>query len=99
MGGQLIVIVRTLLALVGVCALAWVVLVLLSRRGIGVGRAGGRLQVLERVTLSPRRQVYLVRADQHVLVVGAGEGGALSLLLELPAERALSSAVPARTEA
>lgn len=80
------VVVRTLLALVGVCALAWVVLTLLSRRGIGVAKRSGRLQVLERVALSPRRQLYLVRADERVLLLGGSETGALSVLVELPAE-------------
>jgi flagellar biogenesis protein FliO len=87
---------RTLLALLGVCALAWLVLSVLARRGIGTGlgpgwRLGGgqlgrRVQVLERITLSPKRQLYLVRADQRVLLLGIGEGGAPALITELADE-------------
>jgi flagellar biogenesis protein FliO len=73
-----------------VCALAWFVLGALARRGIGVGsRAASapRLQVLERLSLGPRRQLYLVRAEGRVLLLGAGDTGAPALLAELGSER------------
>jgi hypothetical protein len=82
-GAALLSIARTLLGLVGVCALAWVALNLLARRGIGVARSGARLRLLERLTLSPRKQLYLVQADARVFLLGAGDGGALSLIAEL----------------
>jgi flagellar biogenesis protein FliO len=84
---------RTLLALLGVCALAWAVLALLARAGIGTGasarRGATRLQVLERLALSPRRQLYLVRADGRVLLLGASDGAALTLIAELAPDAAV----------
>lgn len=93
---------RTLLALVGVCALAWVVLALLARRGglrarlVGglPGRAEARLRVLERIALSPRRQLYLVQADARVFLVGAAEAGPLALIAELDTPAVAAAATP-----
>ena len=94
LGDMLFSVMRTLLALLGVCALAWVVLAALARRGIGVGRAAGgaRLHVLERLALSPRRTLYLVRADERVFLVGAAEAGGLSLIAELDSNHARGAA-------
>lgn len=91
-GAALSSVVRTLLALVGVCALAWVALALIARRGGLAARLAGsvgsrspaRVRVLERVALSPRRQLYLVQADARVFLLGAGDAGALALIAELP---------------
>lgn len=82
---------RMLLALAGVCALAWVVLSLLARRGLlqfagGLSGKPQRLRVLERVALSPRRQLYLVQADSRLFLVGTGEAGPPALIAELDAE-------------
>ncbi|HET6334261.1 MAG TPA: flagellar biosynthetic protein FliO [Polyangiales bacterium] len=82
---------RMLLALAGVCALAWVVLSLLARRGLlqfasGLAGKSGRLRVLERVSLSPRRQLFLVQADSRVFLVGTGEAGPPALIAELDGE-------------
>jgi flagellar biogenesis protein FliO len=82
---------RMLLALAGVCALAWVVLSVLARRGLlrfvsGLGAKPSRLRVIERVALSPRRQLYLVQADSRVFLVGAGEAGPPALIAELEGE-------------
>lgn len=74
---------RTLIALIGVCALAWVVLTWVSRRGLGGSRADGRLRLLGRLALGPRRQLYLVQADARVFLIGAGESGPLALIAEL----------------
>lgn len=82
-GGVLWPITRALLALIGVCLLAWVSLTWLSRRGLIGAPSFGRLQLLERLVLSPRRQLYLVRADSRVFLVGAADGGPLSLIAEL----------------
>jgi hypothetical protein len=107
-GGLLSSVARTLLALVGVCALAWCMLALVARRGglaarlsggLG-GRAPARVRVLERVALSPRRQLYLVQADARVFLLGAGEAGPLALLAELQEAPEISgrAGVPAATE-
>ena len=77
---------QTLLALAAVCVLAWVVLKWSAGRGFGIGARGGRLRVLERVPLDPRRSVYLVQVDGRCLVLGAGESGPPALLTELRTE-------------
>ena len=82
-GGVLWPIARALLALIGVCMLAWVSLTWLSRRGLIGAPSGARLQLIERRALSPRRQLYLVRADSRVFLLGAADGGPLSLIAEL----------------
>jgi flagellar biogenesis protein FliO len=94
---MLLSVTRTLLALLGVCALAWVVLAALARRGVGIGRApgGARLQVIERLALSPRRHLYLVRVDERVFLLGAAEAGALSLIAELDRSPAVLQAARA----
>jgi flagellar biogenesis protein FliO len=83
---------RMLLALVGVCALAWVALQFLARRGIGVMRPGARLRLLERLQLHPRQQLYLVQADSRVFLLGAADGGSVSLIAELDAAAPLADA-------
>lgn len=82
-GGVLWPIARALLALIGVCMLAWVSLTWLSRRGLIGAPSGTRLQLIERMALSPHRQLYLVRADSRVFLLGAADGGPLSLIAEL----------------
>lgn len=85
-GGVLWPITRALFALIGVCLLAWVSLTFLSRRGFAGAASGTRLKLLERIALSPRRQLYLVRADARVFLLAAADGGAISLIAELDAE-------------
>jgi len=48
--------------------------------------SAGLLQVIGRVSLSPRQSIVLVRAGDRVLLIGAGAQGAPSLLGELPAD-------------
>lgn len=84
--GVLWPITRALFALIGVCVLAWVSLTYLSRRGFAGAAAGTRLQLLERIALSPRRQLYLVQADSRVFLLAAADGGAISLIAELDAK-------------
>jgi flagellar biogenesis protein FliO len=75
---------RTLIALIGVCALAWFTLQFLSRRGlVGAARPDARLRVLGRLALGPRQQLYMVQADSRVFLLGTGETGGLALLAEL----------------
>jgi len=45
--------------------------------------ANGAIQVVGRVSLSPKHTVYLLRVGQRVLLVGAGPQGAPALLGEL----------------
>ncbi len=80
-GGYGVALFQSLLALAAVCVLAWVVLRWSARRGLG--GAGRRVQVLERVPLDARRAVYLVRIGERVLLLGGGDGAAPSVLAEL----------------
>ena len=94
--------VRVLLALVGVSGLAWVSLAFLARRGLlagGGARARARLRVLERVSLSQRRQLYLVKADARVFLLAAGEAGPPALIAELEAEPVLPLGAASGAEA
>jgi flagellar biogenesis protein FliO len=98
-GGLLWPITRALIALIGVCLLAWVSLSWLSRRGfVGLVTpgAGARLKLLERLALSPRRQLYLVQADSRVFLLAAADGGPVSLIAEL---QPTASASPQHPEA
>jgi flagellar biogenesis protein FliO len=60
-------IVETLITLLGVIALA--VLVLYGARRLGVGRPAGPLSLVGRLPLDGRRAIYLVRVDKTVFVV------------------------------
>ena len=81
-GGYGASLLQTLLALVAVCILAWVVLRWSQRRGLGVGQ-GKQVKVLERVPLDARRTLYLVEVGGRVLLIGAGDASAPSVLAEL----------------
>lgn len=74
-------VVETLVMLLGVVALA--VLLLSIGKRFGIGRPSGPLELVGRLPLDGRRAVYLVRVGETVYVVGASESG-LSKLGELP---------------
>ena len=76
-------VVETLITLLGVIALA--VLVLYGARRLGVGRPAGPLNLVGRLPLDGRRAIYLVRVDKTIFVVGASEAG-LTKLGELDGE-------------
>lgn len=82
-GGYGIALLQTLLALAAVCVLAWVVLRWGARRGFGTGALGGRVRVLERIALDPRRTLYVVKIGERVLLLGAGDGGSPTLIAEI----------------
>ena len=84
-GGYGWALLQAAISLLGVCVLAWLVLRWASRRGLGVGKRGTRMEVLERLPLDPRRSLHLVRVGQKVLVIGTGDG-APSVLSELSIE-------------
>jgi hypothetical protein len=46
-------------------------------------RAGAAIQVISRVSLSPKHAVYMLKVGQRVLLVGVGPQGAPSLISEL----------------
>ncbi len=70
-------VVETLVTLLGVVALA--VLVLYAARRFGVGRPGGPIALVGRLPLDGRRAVYLVRVGRTVYVLGASEAGIAKL--------------------
>lgn len=75
-------IVETVVALAAVAALA--VLVLYGARRMGVGRSAGPMQIVGRLSLEPRRAIYLVRVVDQVLIIGSTERG-LTKLGDIPA--------------
>lgn len=83
---------RVLVALAVVSAAAFWGLRWLARRG-GFGplaSAAGdapQLKVLARVPLEPRKALYLVQVGERTLLLGTGEGGPPSLLIELEPEK------------
>lgn len=81
-GGYGVALVQSLLALVAVCVLAWVVLRVGAKAGLGIGR-GEHLEVVERMALDARRSVVVVRVGKRMLLLGVGEGAAPQLLTEL----------------
>jgi flagellar biosynthetic protein FliO len=82
-GGYGVALLQTLLALAAVCIFAWVLLRWGARRGLGLAGTGGAVRVVERVVLDPRRMLYVVRVGDRLLLLGAGDGAAPTLLTEL----------------
>ena len=98
--GLLSELLRAVLALALVSGVAVLALRFLSRRAwfsAPVVEAGPTLRVLRRVTLEPRKHLYLVEVGQRVLLLGAGDGAASSLLLELGPGEPPASPGPAPT--
>jgi flagellar biogenesis protein FliO len=81
--------VQTVVTLLGVVALA--VLLLYGARRIGIGRPTGPIELVGRLPLDGRRVIYLIRVGGSVYVVAASEAG-LNKLGELPADAVPSSA-------
>lgn len=70
-------VVQTLVTLLGVAALA--VVVLYGARRAGVGRPTGPLEIVGRLPLDGRRAVFLVRVGGTVYVVGSSDAGLVKL--------------------
>jgi len=86
---------ETLVALVAVCLLALVALRWgLRRLGVpGAAMEGGRIHVLERVAVDPRRSLLLVSVGPRILLVGTGDGP-MTMLAEI--DPATLPALPAK---
>ena len=54
-----------------------------AARRLGPRAAAGAVEVVGRVSLSPKHSVYLLRVGRRVLVVGAGPQGPPALIAEL----------------
>lgn len=78
-----------LIALLAYAAKRW--------RGVGVGRPGRRLQVVEALGVDAKRRLVLVRADgrEHLLLVG----GESDLLIETKDAADFAAAVASRDHA
>jgi flagellar biogenesis protein FliO len=74
--------IETFVTLLGVCALALVVL--WGARRLGVGRPSGPIELCGHLPLDARRAIYLVRVGAQVFIVGVADGG-FTKLGELPA--------------
>jgi len=74
--------IETFVTLVGVCALAFVVL--WGARRLGIGRPSGPIELRGQLPLDARRAIYLVKVGEQVFVVGVGDG-VFTKLGELPA--------------
>ncbi len=72
---------ETLATLLGVCAVAFVLLY--GARKLGVGRPSGSLELVGRLPLDARRSIVLVRVGETVFVLGVGDGS-MTKLGELP---------------
>jgi flagellar biogenesis protein FliO len=55
----------------------------IAARRLGPRAPAGAVQVVGRVSLSPRHSVFLVKVGRRVLVVGAGPQGPPALIAEL----------------
>jgi flagellar protein FliO/FliZ len=87
MGGFGWMLLKSTLILIGVCLLAYLLIRFVLRRfqpGASgwSARPGSRLQLVERLSLEPRRTVQVVRAGSKVLLLGVADGQ-ISLLTEL----------------
>lgn len=76
-------IVQALLALLGVCALAVLAIRFTASRFPRLGLAQGPVRVQQRITLEPRRTLYLVRIGPRLLLLGFGETQGPVLLAEI----------------
>jgi flagellar protein FliO/FliZ len=65
---------QVVVALVGVCGLAAIVLRLLTPR-LRRAQAAAKMRVIERLQLEPRRALYLVEVEGQRVLVGCTESG------------------------
>ena len=70
-------VVQTTVTLLGVTALA--VVILYGARRAGLGRPTGPLEIVGRLPLDGRRTVFLVRVGGTIYVVGSSEAGLVKL--------------------
>jgi flagellar biogenesis protein FliO len=87
--------VETFVTLLGVCALA--VVVLWAARRLGAARPSGPLELRGVLPLDARRAIYLIKVGEVMFVVGVGDGG-FTKIGEIPA-RDLPAGEPAQATA
>lgn len=86
-------ILQAVLALLGVCALAVLVIRFMASRFPRFGMTRGPVRVLQRVVLEPRRTLYLVRVGPRLLLLGFGEARGPVLLAEIDPQSVPTSAI------
>jgi flagellar biogenesis protein FliO len=80
---------RMILSLTIVCAIAYAALHYLAKRvSSPTGRGADSLRVLARLPIEPRRSIFIVRVGARTLVVGSSEAGLETLSELTPAEAA-----------
>ena len=79
---------RVVFVLAAILCLCYWLLAYLKRRSIGVRDKGaaGRLELVDRLGLEPRRSVYLVRAGSQLMAVASWEGG-IGFLMEIRGDK------------
>jgi len=94
-----VLVVLALISAAAFWALRWAA----RRGGLGAGLpaadAGLSLRVLARLPLEPRKALYLVRVGERTLLLGTGEGGPPSLLVDLGRAGAAHAAAAAQPAA
>ncbi|MBI5490509.1 MAG: flagellar biosynthetic protein FliO [Deltaproteobacteria bacterium] len=86
----------TLLVFLAIILAAWLAARWLMRRMYGPGAAsGGRLRVVERVPLEPRRTLYLVEAGEKLLLIGSTDHD-VRVLSEFTRDQLPAPATPER---
>ncbi len=79
---------------VGILALGAIGMAGRSARVRGRSRAGGSLAVVDRVSISPKHAVFLVRAGDRTLIIGTGPQGPPALFGELESTAGDAEAEP-----
>ena len=69
-----IFILETLVALAVIALAAWGAVRIARARMGARGGEKGRLKIIERLPLEPRRAVYLIEADGRTMLIGSSEG-------------------------
>lgn len=82
-GGYAAAFVQSIVALVGVCALAVLVLRLAAKRGLGRSPVGRTMELVERLPLDHHASVCVVRVDGRRYLLGVSDRRAPRLIAEL----------------
>jgi flagellar biosynthetic protein FliO len=71
--GKIILNLAFVLAMIG--GLAWGFKKLVLKKGLGVGQSSGSIQVINTLTISPGKQIMVVKVADEFLVLGSSGGG------------------------
>ena len=82
---------QTLVALLFICAVAWLLLRVMGRYTNGLGPSKSMIEIVERVAIDQRKSLYIMKVTGRWLLVGSSETG-LQLLTELDPKDAAQAA-------